>query len=55
MSDVRCEECWREAQRTAHDYESVTDAYYAAMKRAEDANAPCTKRENRSCPAAEER
>lgn len=40
---MRCEDCWREAQLTAHNYESVTEAYFAAMKRAEERKAPCTQ------------
>lgn len=38
-----CERCWAEAQLSAYDYESVTDAYYAAMKRAEESGMPCTE------------
>lgn len=39
----RCETCWSRAASTELAYDSKTEAYYAAMKRAEDEKAPCTQ------------
>lgn len=39
----RCERCWTEAQLSSHNYESTTEAYYAAMMRAEAREDPCTQ------------
>ena len=43
-SSVTCETCWATAELMAlGEYESVTEAYYVAMRKAEQRGDACTK------------